>query len=412
MPSEIFLVKVGMTMTEGSIEEWYVADGASVSEGEMLYRLETEKVNMDVDAESSGTVRHVHHEGTVCEPGDVIGYIYAEGEEIPETLPPPTKRAEDTASPQASATRDAGRALGEGAAANDRDERTAASPRARIAASPSARRLAEELRVDLATVTGTGPRGRITREDVEAAARQNAPPHKEQEGESIPVSSMRRTIARRMHESLQAAAQLTMEMEVCMDAAVALRERLVLEWQADAIRPTYTDLVVAAVAKALESHRLINSEFRETEIVLKREINIGLAVALDAGLVVPVIRHANELGLRALARESSRLAEAARKGTLGLDDVSDGTFTVSPLGMFGVDSFTPILNLPQAGILGVNRIYDGLGWDDDTPVRRKMMRLSLTWDHRVLDGAPAAAFLRNVCELLEIATFSLGDENT
>jgi pyruvate dehydrogenase E2 component (dihydrolipoamide acetyltransferase) len=128
-----------------------------------------------------------------------------------------------------------------------------------------------------------------------------------------------------------------------------------------------------------------------------------MAVALDEGLVVPVIRDADALNLRALTQESSRLSTAARDGTLTLDDVSGGTFTVTALGMLGVDSFTPILNLPQAGILGVNRIYDGVGWEGDTPVRRKMMRLSLTWDHRVLDGAPAARFLQRVCELLESA---------
>ena len=167
------------------------------------------------------------------------------------------------------------------------------------------------------------------------------------------------------------------------------------------MRPTYTDLVVKAAAKALRSHPLMNSTFGETEIALLPEIHVGIAVAIDAGLVVPVIRHADALQVRELAIESARLASLARDGKLGLDDMAGGTFTVSALGMYGVDSFTPILNAPQSGILGVNRIRDDVAWDGDRPVKRKVMRLSLTWDHRVLDGAPAAQFLGAVRDLLE-----------
>ena len=388
MPSEIYLVKVGMTMTEGSIEEWYAADGATIGEGEMLYRLETEKVNMDVDADAAGTVKHIIAEGTVCEPGDVIGYIYASDETIPDTLPVPEKRAGEEVR------------ITEVPESAKREPRARRSDETRVAASPAARRRARELNVDLSSIQGTGPRGRITTEDVESAPRSSTA---DERGKLIEVRAMRRTIAQRMHESLQSAAQLTMEMEACMDAAVALRDTLVDQWEAEGPRPTYTDLVIASVARALRDHPLINSEFRETQIFLHDEIHVGMAVALDEGLVVPVIRDADALNLRALTQESSRLSTAARDGTLTLDDVSGGTFTVTALGMLGVDSFTPILNLPQAGILGVNRIYDGVGWEGDTPVRRKMMRLSLTWDHRVLDGAPAARFLQRVCELLESA---------
>lgn len=388
MPSEIYLVKVGMTMTEGSIEEWYAADGATIGEGEMLYRLETEKVNMDVDADAAGTVKHIIAEGTVCEPGDVIGYIYASDETIPDTLPVPEKRAGEEVT------------ITEVPESAKREPRARRSDETRVAASPAARRRARELNVDLSSIQGTGPRGRITTEDVESAPRSSTA---DERGKLIEVRAMRRTIAQRMHESLQSAAQLTMEMEACMDAAVALRDTLVDQWEAEGLRPTYTDLVIASVARALRDHPLINSEFRKTQIFLHDAIHVGMAVALDEGLVVPVIRDADALNLRALTQESSRLSTAARDGTLTLDDVSGGTFTVTALGMLGVDSFTPILNLPQAGILGVNRIYDGVGWEGDTPVRRKMMRLSLTWDHRVLDGAPAARFLQRVCELLETA---------
>ncbi len=204
-----------------------------------------------------------------------------------------------------------------------------------------------------------------------------------------------------MFDSLRGSAQLTMDMDVRVDDAVKLRDQLISEWEADGVRPSYTDLVVKAAAKALRQHPLMNSTFGDNEITLLREIHVGIAVAIDAGLVVPVIRDADALPLRALAIESARLAGAARDGTLGLDDMAGGTFTVTALGMFGVDSFTPILNAPQSGILGVNRIRDDVAWDGDRPIKRKVMRLSLTWDHRVLDGAPAARFLATVRDLLE-----------
>jgi pyruvate dehydrogenase E2 component (dihydrolipoamide acetyltransferase) len=192
-----------------------------------------------------------------------------------------------------------------------------------------------------------------------------------------------------------------MDMIVRMDDAVRLREQLIAEWKGEGVRPTYTDLVIRAVAKALRSHPRMNSRFGDAEIVELADVHVGMAVALDEGLVVPVVRHADTLGMKALAIETARLAEAARTSKLGLDDMTGGTFTVSALGMFGVDSFTPILNAPETGILGVNRLYDGVEWEGTVPVKRAMMRLSLTWDHRVLDGAPAAHFLGAVKELLE-----------
>ena len=185
-----------------------------------------------------------------------------------------------------------------------------------------------------------------------------------------------------------------------MDDAVRLRDSLIEQWLSENVRPTYTDLVVKAVARALARHPLMNSQLGETEISLLNDINVGIAVALPDGLVVPVIRNADGLSIKEISIESSRLASMAREGSLGLDDYAGGTFTVSSLGMYGVDSFTPIINSPQAGILGVNRIYAGVAWDDDRPVKTKKMNLSLTWDHRVLDGAPAAEFLAEVRELL------------
>ena len=392
MPSEIYLVKVGMTMEEGTVEEWYIADGDRVEPGEMLYRLETEKVNLDVDAETAGTVKHLADAGTTCKPGDVVGFIYADDETIPDVLPTPKPKLDIAVAGDASA--------------NDTPPKPAAArPKragGRIAASPVARKLAGELGVDLADVTGTGPRGRITKEDVQAAADAAATaPAGPQAGSSTPLTGMRRTIAERMHGSLRDTAQLTMDMEVAMDDAVKLRRDLVAEWEPDGIRVTYTDLVLAAATKALGQHPAMNSALQEDALVRFEAVHIGLAVALDEGLIVPVIKDAQSKSLKEIATHSAELATRARDGKLTLDEVDGGTFTVTSLGMYGVDTFTPILNPPQAGILGVGRIYDGICWEGDTAVKAALMRLSLTWDHRVLDGAPAAEFLAAVRDFLE-----------
>ena len=441
MPKEIYLVKVGMNMTEGVVEEWYIADGATVDKGELLYRLETEKVNLDVDAETSGIVKHLVGEGVTMKPGDVVGYIYAADEAIPDVLPQAQAAAESVAEsapaaaspprPAASSTAD-GRILsspaarrlagelnvdiaalngsGPGGRIVEADVQAAADAAPPAAApspsSPMARKLARELGVDLARVRGTGPGGRITKEDVERAAAAPpapaaAPAFASGEDRVVPVRGMRKTIAARMFESLHSSAQLTMDMDANMDDAVKLRNQLVDEWQDEGVRPTYTDLVIRAAAKALERHPLMNSVFGEAEMTLRGDINVGMAVALEEGLIVPVVRHANRLSMKELARESGRLAQAARDGTLTPDDLQDGTFTVSALGMFGVDAFTPIINAPQSGILGVNRLRDDLKWVGEVPMKTQVMRLSLTWDHRALDGAPAAQFLATVRELLE-----------
>jgi pyruvate/2-oxoglutarate dehydrogenase complex dihydrolipoamide acyltransferase (E2) component len=268
-----------------------------------------------------------------------------------------------------------------------------------IRASPLAKRIAEQRSIDLSKIQGSGPGGRIIQADVEKASAAGAQVNGAVAGSIVPVKGMRKTIAQRMHQSLQTSAQLTMDMSAVMEDAVKLRAQLIREWDGVA-RPTFTDIVIKATAKALHKHPLMNSQFDDAGIQLLNDIHVGLAVSLPAGLVVPVVRHADKLSLKEIAIESARLAACARDGTLGLDDYAGGTFTISALGMFGVDSFTPIINQPQSGILGVNRILDGIKWEGETPVRQKQMNLSLTWDHRVLDGAPAAEFLQTVVEYL------------
>lgn len=474
MPNEIYLTRVGMTMTEGVVAEWLIADGDSVAKGDFLYRLETEKVELEVDADNSGIVKHLVEAGVSCEPGDVVGWIYSPDENIPDELPPGENLAsEDTpiADPTDSSTPSptlptnstnsvpssidiaargvGGRILASPAARKLAGSRgialesiqgtgpggrivetdvpepsvtvalssplTEALPHGeRIKASPVAKRLARELAIDLASIVGTGPNGRTLKADVENAATRlatqplasAASPTRPTvtgpaAGETIPIRGMRKTIANNMHQSLMSTAQLSMDMEVQMDDAFKLRSQLISEWEAEGVRPGFTDLVVRAAAKALAQHPRMNSVMGETQISLLEEIHIGIAVALDEGLVVPVITRTLDRDVKSIALEATRLAQAARSGTLAMDEMHGGTFTVSSLGMFGVDSFTPILNPSQTGILGVNRIADGVRWEGERPVKCKVMRLSLTWDHRVLDGEPAAKFLGTIRDLLE-----------
>ena len=399
MPTEIPLVKVGMTMHEGTVEEWYAADGERVEAGALLYRLETEKVNLDVDAEQPGVVRHLAAAGTVLRPGDVVGYIYADGEAMPDVLPTPQSRNTEEAAPAPPP------APAQNAAP------AATPPGGRIAASPVARKRAAELGIELASITGTGPHGRITKEDVEAAAAtstsadesaaQPSAAGKPQTVSTLPLRGMRRTIAERMHASLRESAQLTMHMPANMDEAAKLRRDLLAEWTPEEIRVTYTDLVIAAAARTLAEHPAMNAMLQDGVITRFPAAHVGVAVALADGLIVPVIKNAEAKSLKTIAVESAKLAARARDGALTLVDVEGGTFTVTSLGMYGVDGFTPILLPPQAGILGVGQLRDGVRWEAETPRRARHVTLSLTWDHRVLDGAPAAEFLAAVRDRLE-----------
>lgn len=439
MPTEVLLLKAGMTMREGAVAEWHVPDGGEVHTGQPLYRMETEKISIEVEAEASGVVCHAVEAGATVAPGALIAYILADGEPLPpgvrslpnaaavpgkgaDARPPTTGAQEIAASPLARRlAKEAGvplasiRGTGPGGRIIEDDVRAAtgagpADPWREIAASPLARQLAARAGLDLTSVQGTGPGGRITREDVEAATSVQppqappaalAPAANHHPGDRIPLRGMRKVIAERMHASLQDMAQLTMGMTVVMDEAVKLRSQLADEWGPQGIRPSYTDLVIKAVAKALTQYPRLNATVGDDAIELVGKIDLGMAVALVDGLVVPVIRGADRLGLREIARESNRLANAAREGRLGIDEMAGSTFSITALGMNGVDFFTPIVNPPNVAILGVGRIHDGVAWDGDRPLKRQEMTLSLTIDHRAIDGVPGADFLGAVRDLLE-----------
>jgi pyruvate dehydrogenase E2 component (dihydrolipoamide acetyltransferase) len=267
---------------------------------------------------------------------------------------------------------------------------------------PAARRLAQEHGIDLGQVRGSGPGGRITVEDVQRvideAARPipSVPPASSATGQAIPLTGMRRTIARRMHQSLQTSAQVTLITEVDVSALVQLREELKQQFAL-----TYTDLVIKAVALALKEHPRVNAWIEGEQIQLVQVIHIGVAVALDEGLIVVVMRDADRKPLRELAQETRQLALRAREGSLSREEVMGSTFSVSNLGMYGIDAFTPIINPPESAILGVGRMNEKLVRVPQGAEWRHVMALSLTFDHRAVDGAPAAAFLQTLGKHLE-----------
>ncbi len=277
----------------------------------------------------------------------------------------------------------------------------------------AAAELARLVGLDLAqhTIRATSPDGRISREDVATYVRgllsggrgtgpgpSVAPPATQEPTAIVPFKGMRGTIATRMRASLQDMAQLTLMMDVDMDAVVADRQARRARGEA----PSFTDYVIAASARALRDHPRVNSQVTPDGIALLPRVNVGMAVALDEGLVVPVIPDTDGLGVVELSKHTARLAEAARTGTLKLTDYEGGTFSVSTLGMFGVDGFTPVINPPNSAILGVGRLRDDVAWSDDGSIRRvKRLTLSLTWDHRVFDGAPAAEFVRTITRYLD-----------
>jgi pyruvate/2-oxoglutarate dehydrogenase complex dihydrolipoamide acyltransferase (E2) component len=440
---EVLIPKLGLTMEYGLIEEWLVAPGTPVKPGDPLLRLATDKVDVEVEAEGSGLFHPAVEPGAELPPGALIGWLLEAGEEPPGAAgekpsgavgqEPPGAAAEIAAATPAAAgtpateatlartgrlfsspnarrvARDRGIEItllagtGPGGRIITADVLDAAAAAPAIPArqgtvSPLVRRDATAAGVDLAAVAGTGPGGRVLRSDIAAAAARPAPATQASTPASvIPLTGMRGVIATRMHASLQEMAQLTLGTEATMDAAVALRAQLKEQWQQ---APTITDLVVRAAALSLRDHPRLNAEVRDNAVHVQPEINVGLAVALEEGLMVPVLKRADQLPLSAMAAETRRLAQAARTGKLTLPELEGGTFTVSTLGSFGIDFFTPVITPGQVAILGVGRLRDSVRWEEDTPHRTQVLTLSITFDHRAVDGAPAAEFLRSVASRL------------
>ena len=399
---EVLLPKLGLTMETGLIEEWLVSAGTLVQPGEPLMRLATDKVEVDVEAEAAGLFHPAVAQGSELPPGALVGWLLAEGEAVPApsaaapsaptaaphpaepvvaaepgALTPPTQTGRQFVSPNARrvarergvdvtqlrGTGPSGRVITAdviGALEQPAVAASAAQAQGPGVVSPLVRRDAVAAGVDLGAVPA-GPGGKIRRADViAAAARQGAAPPG-LPAQVIPLTGMRGVIASRMHASLQEMAQLTLGTDATMDAAVDLRARLKEQWSAAGIAvPTITDFIVRAAALALVRHPRLNASVQEQSILVQSDINVGIAVALDDGLIVPVVKNADQLPLSSIAAETKRLAAGSRTGKLALPDLEGGTFTVSTLGSFGIDFFTPVITPGQVAILGVGRLRESV----------------------------------------------------
>jgi pyruvate dehydrogenase E2 component (dihydrolipoamide acetyltransferase) len=397
MPTEVRMPKLGMAMKKGTVKRWLVAEGGTVEQGKPLLEIMTEKINAVVEAPGTGVLgRVLAADNTELPVGALLGLIAAPGESLGDAEQAVAAAPAPAAAAPASAAASAPAPAAGGAAAGGE-----------VLASPAARRLARDLGIDIALVPPSAPGKRITTDDVEAfAARPQpsaaaAPDGQVPSGRTVAFEGIRKVVAERLHERLQTMAQVTVSREAEVGGLVARRAQLAPGFEAaSGLRLTYTDLLVETVARLLPEHPLLNSTLEDSSIVISDAVHMGVAVALEDGLIVPVISDAHAKSLADIARARTELAAKAQAGTLGMDEIEGGTFTISNLGSFGADSFTPIVNPPQCAILGVGRIVEKPVAADGEVRVRPTMWLSLTFDHRLVDGAPAARFLQALADRL------------
>ncbi|MCC7165008.1 MAG: 2-oxo acid dehydrogenase subunit E2 [Anaerolineae bacterium] len=420
MATEILLPRLGWTMQEGTFGEWLKRDGETVTVGDLLYTVESDKALNEVETLEDGILYippDAPKTGDVIPVGARLGYLLAPGESAPsghadiapkrEPLSPQTAVLAPSEPIDATLPRVAPSQPIPAPIAKSIGKTIAPIP----AISPRAQRIANELGVDWAHLRGSGSSGRIVERDVRAAfeaqtalsktaAQTNAV--EAESGLHNALPQVRRVIAARLSESAHTTAPVTLTTEVDATELVTLREQLRADTAAQDPFPTYTDLLAKLCAHALLEHPILNARFEGGTIVMGTSVHIGIATDTERGLLVPVVRDVHTKSVRQLASETRPLIERARAGKATGQELGGGTFTITNLGMFEIDAFTPIINLPECAILGVGRIVSKLIVIDGAReiAVRQMMYLSLTFDHRLVDGAPAARFLQRVKELI------------
>ena len=374
MVTKVMMPRLSLTMKEGTVVQWFKKEGDLVQKGEPIVEVLSEKVTYDVEAPASGVLRKIlAAEGVDVPVAEAMGIITAPDEQLPEITVAAEVRVEKIEE-----------------AVRVPEKRIAEKAEERFIASPAAKRLARELGVDLAKVKGTGPEGRIVEDDVKRLIEETETMPKVRE--TIPLSGIRKTTAERVSLSARTAPHSTITMEVDVTNAFKLREEMQF---------SYTDILVKAIAEALREHPLINSTLEGDQIKIFEDVNVGVAVATENGLVVPVIHKADKKSLTEIASIMKELVGKARQGKLSREELTGGTFTVTNLGMYGVDVFIPIINPPEAAILGAGKVTEKPVIVNKEVKPKPVMQLSLSFDHRIVDGAPAAQFLQKVKQLLE-----------
>ncbi|MDI3499639.1 MAG: hypothetical protein PWR28_285 [Synergistaceae bacterium] len=399
MATVVTMPKLGLTMTEGSVSKWHKKEGERVEKGEIIAEVATDKINYELEAPESGVLRKILIDPDAKVPVTAPIAIIAEaGEDISGLMPKGTAGA-------APATQAEVKAPPAPVAAQ-------APATQAIKASPAAKKLAKDHGVDLSLVTGTGPGGRIVEKDVEDyIERQKVGAVKPAAGlketpsaapaKRVPLIGMRKVIAQRMSESWHTSPMVTLNSEADANNLKLLRSNLRSAFESKGVNLSYNHILLKICAQALTEFPLFNARLEGDEVILQDEVNIGLAIALEDGLIVPAVKNVARKGIFQIAVETEELIERARGNKLTPDDISGGTFTITNLGMFDVRDFTPIINPPQCAILGVGAMTDRPVAIDDSVVIRPIMVLSLTFDHRIVDGAQGAQFLKRVKELVQ-----------
>ena len=395
MATRVDMPQLGLTMETGTILRWLVAEGEAVEKGTPIVLIQTDKVEYEVESPAAGTVlKVIGKEGAELPVGTLMAVLGQPGEDVSALV-----GAAPAAAPTAEAPKAEPRAESQAPAKPAVPVR---APGERVKISPVAKKLAQEHGIDINVLAGTGPEGRIIREDVERAiaagpSRAAAQPA----AATIPVAGMRKVIFDRMGQSSREAARVTLFADADVTELVRLRQTQGAEWERRfGVKPSYTDLIHFAVARALREEPRINCCLDGQTVRVRGEVHLGFAVDLGEGLVAAVIKDADRKSLGELAKAARDLAERGRAGKLNPDEMTDGTFTVSNLGGFGIGHFTPIINLPQAAILGIGAIQERPVVINGGIHVRSILPLSLAFDHRLIDGAPAAKFLAKVNELL------------
>ena len=435
MATKVHMEALSPTMEEGQVVKWLKGEGDAVSSGDVLAEIETDKATMELVARGDGVLRAILlDEGGVAPVGDVIGVIAEEGEDISdlvadagsagsaapaapkEEAPPPADAPEATPEPEPAAPQRAEPAT---ASAPSATPTAPSKANGRIKATPVARRLASEAGVDLSTITGSGPGGRIIKKDVEsriadgpqqpAAEAPRAPgpaaapavADSASDYQDVPLSQMRKTIARRLVESIGPVPHFFLTIQVDMTRTVAARARINETLAERGEKVSLNDMIIRAAGAALVQHPAVNAHWKGDSVRRFRRAHIGVAVAVEDGLITPVIRDAHAKGIAQIAREVKEMAGRAREKKLKPEEYTGATFSISNLGMFGIHEFTAVINPPEAAILAVGGIEETPVVEDGALTTRPMMRVTMSCDHRTIDGATGSRFLQTLRAMLE-----------
>ena len=398
MAIEIVVPRLGWTMEEGTFGRWLIEAGQSVNEGDMIFELESDKATQEVESFDAGILyipASGPQPGDTVQVGDLLGYLLEAGEEPPTESDKPTPKASSAS--DAGETVSASTSVSASASAtvvvSGRDGRRRQNGKT---ISPRGLRVAQELGVDWQSLDGSGSSGRIRERDVRAAASELA-----SSGRLQPLTQRRKIIAQRMLASQQTTAPVTLTTRAIANNLVSMRDQFAANSQSDAPIPSYHDFFCKLASAALSKFPNMLTQWQNDQLIVPENIDIGMAVDTTDGLIVPVIRNVDAMGIGQLASETRRLVSAARDGSLSSDQLRGATFTITNLGMFGVDAFTPIIDFPQCAILGIGRIVREAIVDDERVVAGWQVTLSLTFDHRIVDGAPAAQFLDTLRRFVE-----------